>query len=138
MSSKTKFILRAMAKHFGLQIRYVSYLEEMSMASWYSTSGVSCLMLKNPVTNTSLRFSMSFSAITTVTLPDDIASLIRGLWKFVGEANEWPTGGPYFRRCFRYFFNTRGKELDADLWAFCAFMLIAKPCGCRQGAVSLY
>lgn len=37
------------------------------------------------------------------------------------------------RRYFRLFFNSNsGKEWAADLWAFSAFVYLAKPCGCRD------
>ena len=37
------------------------------------------------------------------------------------------------RRYFRYIFNTyKGKEWEADLWAWCAFIRIAKSFDCRR------
>lgn len=37
------------------------------------------------------------------------------------------------RRHLRFMFNQEnGREWEADLWAMCAFILVAKTCGCQQ------
>lgn len=41
------------------------------------------------------------------------------------------------RRYFRLIFNQEsGREWEADLWAFCAFLYLVKPCGCRDELIA--
>ncbi len=132
MKRKTKNMLRAIAKHFGLKIVFVSYF----------TVDVQGLLL--PREKRILINAHQPRCEHIFTLLHEVGHYIRHVlnphrthhprvfedhWKinFLAEFSM------HVRRYYRFIFNrASGKEWEADLWAMCAFICLAKTTGCRS------
>jgi hypothetical protein len=131
MKRKTKNMLRAIAKHFGFKIVFVSYF----------SAGLHGKLL--PREKRILINAHQPRCEHIFTLLHEVGHYIQHVlnphrrhhprvfehpWKsrFLAEVSS------HVRRYFRFIFNrTRGKEWETDLWAMCAFIYLVKAVGCR-------
>lgn len=132
MKRKTKNTLRAMAKLFGLKIVYVSYF----------SADVHGQLL--PREKRILINAHKARCEHIFTLLHEIGHYIQHvlsprrtfhprLFDVHWKINFLAKVATRVRRFYRFAFNnTRGKEWEADLWAMCAFIHLAKAIGCRQ------
>jgi len=132
MKRRTKNMLRALAKHFGLKIVFVSYFPT-------DVYGKLIPREKRILVNA---FQPRCEHIFTVL--HEIGHYIRHVlnpcqtrhprifdinWKMKFLADR----SSLARRSFRFAFNnSKGKEWEADIWAMCAFIYLAKTIGCKS------
>lgn len=132
MKRKTKNILRAMAKHFGLKIVYVSYFPPDIHGQLLPRERRILVNAHQP------RYEHIFTLLHEMghylqhvltprrTFHPRIFDIELKIKFFANVATR-------VRRYFRFAFNnTSGKEWEADLWAMCAFIHLARAIGCRE------
>lgn len=131
MKHKFKFTLREMAQLFRLKVKYVSYLDA-------NTHGLLLIREKRILINahkprtehvfTFLHEVAHFILHYQKTHPKYCPWYFRKEWghKFIDDVCR------KVRRYLSFAFNSSpGKEWEADLWALCAFFLLAKQLGCK-------
>jgi hypothetical protein len=132
MKYRIKNTLRGLAKHFGLKVKFVCYLkddvhgkllprEKRILINAHKPRHEHVFTLLHEIGH----FLMHFKSLPRKHHPRffDIH------WKTEWLANLCSK----VRRYFRYIFSKEsGKEWEADLWAMCAFVYLAKHLGCRD------
>ena len=132
MKHQTKSTLRALAKHLGLKVKFVSYFcdeihgklivrEKRILINAHKPRCEHIFTLLHEVGH----FLLHFNRPNRTHHPRffDIP------WK-----SEWlALACSKVRRYFRFIFSrTTGREWEADLWAMCAFLYLARRVGCRS------
>jgi AraC-like DNA-binding protein len=132
MKHRTKNALRGMAKHLGLQVKFVHYLPQDVHGKLLPREKRILINAHKP------RHEHIFTVL------HEIGHFVQHVlnknrihhprifdirWNIEFLSNLFSKG----RRYFRYMFNKEsGKEWEADLWAMCAFVYLAKVIGCRD------
>lgn len=131
MKRPIKNTLRAMSKHLGIKVQFVDYLadevhgkllprEKRILINAHKPRCEHVFTLLHEIGH----FLLHFKRLPRMRHPRffDINWKIEWLASFCSKV----------RRSFRYTFNKEtGKEWEADLWAMCAFLYLAKRIGCR-------
>jgi len=132
MKRKTKNILRGLVRHFGLKIVYVSYFPPHIYGKLLPREKRILVNAHKP------RYEHIFTLLH---------ELGHYLQHFLTPRRTFHPGiidrqfksdllaklASRVRRHYRFAFNnTRGKEWEADLWAMCAFIYLARHIGCRE------
>ena len=132
MKHRTKNALREMARQFGLKVKFVDYLTNKDHGKLLPREKRILINAHKP------RYEHIY------TLLHEIAHFVLHIknpfrkhhprffdinWSWNWLANLCSK----VRRYMRFIFNKEsGKEWEADLWAMCAFVLLAKITGCRD------
>jgi hypothetical protein len=132
MKHQIKKALRGLAKHFGLKVKYVSYFsddvhgkllprERRILINAHKPRCEHIFTLLHEIGHFLLHFKMQNRK--------HHPHFLEIPWK-----TEWLAGlCSKVKRSLRYAFNKEsGKEWEADLWAFCAFIYFANQFGCRD------
>ena len=131
MKHRVKITLRAMAAHIGLKVRFVDYFD-------HHTHGKLLVRERRILVNAQTpRVEHVFTILHEIghfvvhhqnSTRDYCPGYLRKNWKLASV--NYYIG--LVRRRLRYIFQcSAGKEWEADLWAMCAFILIAKQLDCR-------
>jgi hypothetical protein len=132
MKRKTKNILRAMAKLFGLKIVYVSYFPPDVHGKLLPHEKRILVNAHQPRYEHifTLLHEMGHYLQHVLTPRRTFHPRIFDIhWKINCLAKVATRVRRYYRFAFN---NTSGKEWEADLWAMCAFIYLAKAIGCRK------
>jgi len=132
MKRKTKNTLRGLAKFLGLKIKFVNYLDDQIQGKLLPREGRILINARKPrnehfftVLHEIGHFVVHFKNQPRKHHP----SIFDIHWKA-----EWLERlSSKVRRWYRFVFNKEGgKEWEADVWAMCAFVYIARQLGCRD------
>jgi hypothetical protein len=132
MKRKTKNTLRAIARHLGLKVKFVSYFSAGVQGKLLPREKRILINAHQPRCEHIFTLLHEFGhfLLHFKSLPRKHHPRIFDIpWKV-----EWLTHlNSKMRRYFRFVFNREaGKEWQADLWAMCAFIHFAKRAGCRK------
>jgi hypothetical protein len=130
MKHRFKNTLRAMAKHLGLKVKYVSYLDAHTHGRLLVREKRILINAHKPRTE------------HVFTMLHEIGHFVvhhqkphaHCPWYFRKDWHNEFLDGLCFkaRRYLRFMFNrTAGREWEADMWALCAFIVLSKHLGCR-------
>jgi hypothetical protein len=132
MKHQTKNTLRALAKHIGLKIEFVHYLAGDVYGKLIPREKCVLVNAKRP------RYEHIFTVLHEIghhichvqnQNRKHYPQLLDRDWRFDGFI--WFVSR--VKRSMRFWFaKTSGKEWEADLWAFCAFIYFARHLGCRD------
>lgn len=132
MKPKIKNVLRGMAKHIGIVVKFVDYLDDDTHGKLLPRENRILINARKPKTEhiyTLLHeighYLMHFKSPPRTHHP----RIFDINWTWERLARLWSK----FRRYFRFTFNRKaGKEWEADVWAMCAFVYIARHFDCRS------
>jgi hypothetical protein len=132
MKHRAKNILRGMAKHLGLKVKFVDYFPDDVHGKLLPREKRILLNAHKP------RYEHEF------TLLHEIGHFLNHfknpdrkrhprIFDIRWEFDFWAKLSSFMRRYWRYVFNKEsGKEWEADLWAMCAFVYLARYFGSRD------
>ena len=131
MTRRTKNTLRAIAKHFGLKIVFVSYFSADVYGQLLPREKRILINAHKPryehiytLLHEFGHFLLHFKSLPRQHHPR--------FFDINWESERLSNFCSVVRRYFRFAFNIRrGKEWEADIWAMCAFIYLAKAVGCR-------
>ena len=132
MKHKVKKTLRALVRHIGFQVRYVNYFDD-------DTHGKLLVREKRILINANKpRVEHFYTVLHEIghfivhykNPPRDYCpGYLRKKWHRESINDLFKKA----RRYLRFIFGcSAGREWEADLWAVCAFILLAKQIGCRS------
>ena len=136
MKHKTKNTLRALARHFGLKVKFVSYLPADVQGKLLPREKRILINAYKPRCEHTFTLLHEIGHYVQHVLTPRRAYHPRVFdlhWKndFLAEFSK------FVRRYFRFIFNKQsGKEWEADLWAMCAFIYLAKAIGCQDELIA--
>ena len=132
MKYRVKNTLRAMAAHFGLQVKFVDYFDGQTYGKLIVRERRILLNARKSRTEhifTILHEIGHFAVHHQNQSRDYCPKYLRKDWK-LASINEVCS---HIRRYLRYVFSsTGGKEWEADLWALCALKYLAKHLGFKK------
>ena len=132
MKHRTKNILRAMAKHFGLKVKFVNHLGENIHGKFFPRENRILINAHKP------RYEHTFTLLHEIAhhllhVQNPRRKRHPRIFDTRWKINRVATLCSKVRRTFRYIYNKEsGKEWEANLWAMCAFICLAKRCGCKD------
>ena len=132
MKHRTKNVLRAMAEHLRLKVCFVSYFDDRIHGKLLPREGRILINAHKPreehiftLLHEFGHYLMHYKSPPRKHHPRvfDIKPRINWLKNFCSK----------LRRQMRFYFGKEsGKEWEADLWAMCAFVYLARLVGCRE------
>jgi hypothetical protein len=132
MKYKTKNILRDMAKHLGLKVKFVGYFSKGVHGKLLPREKRILINANEP------RYEHIFTLLHefghfVVQVQNPYRKHHPRVFDVRWELNWLANLSSKVRRYFRFRFNkASGKEWEANLWAMCAFLLLAKYFGCHD------
>ena len=136
MKHQVKNTLRAMASHIGLKVKFVDYFDDQTHGRLLVREKRILLNAHKP------RIEHFFTILHEIGhyMVHHLTPRRTHHPRFfdVNLINDLiPDLCRFIRRYFRFIFNTReGLEWEADLWAMCAFLILANRIGCRADLVN--
>jgi hypothetical protein len=132
MKYRIKNTLREMAKHFSLKLRFVDYFDDQTHGKLLVREKRILLNARKSriehvftILHELGHYVLHYLAPRKTYHPKIFES------KWLGQL--LPDFCRAIRRYFRFIFNNNtGLEWEADLWAMCAFVILAKQIGCRK------
>jgi hypothetical protein len=131
MKRKTKNVLRGLTKHIGIMVKFVDYLDDNTHGKLLPREKRILINARKPRNEHiyTLLHEIGHYLIHFKGLPRKHHPRLFDInWK----ADWLARLSSKIRRYYRFIFNKEtGREWEADVWAMCAFVYIARRFGCR-------